>query len=143
MMVQASEDMCEDSAVPTDSHSTPNITQPSTSKPQKRSQDGNKGRDSGPTEAFCPRLQEKFDLEENQDCSSTGDASLKKREDVIQTGRGQIETLMVNAHALVVRLQGMTDDNRFEPERPLKKKDQVALDEEMARNLEAQMQAEL
>ncbi|GJU12104.1 hypothetical protein Tco_1134500 [Tanacetum coccineum] len=30
-----------------------------------------------------------------------------------------------------------------EPERPLKKKDQVALDEEMARNLEAQMQAEL
>ncbi|GKD97374.1 hypothetical protein Tco_1381271, partial [Tanacetum coccineum] len=31
----------------------------------------------------------------------------------------------------------------FEPERPLKKKDQVALDEEMARNLEAQLQAEL
>ncbi|GJZ28434.1 hypothetical protein Tco_0573081 [Tanacetum coccineum] len=30
-----------------------------------------------------------------------------------------------------------------EPEVPLKKKDQVALDEEMARNLEAQMQAEL
>ncbi|GKB36040.1 hypothetical protein Tco_0880982, partial [Tanacetum coccineum] len=30
-----------------------------------------------------------------------------------------------------------------EPERPLKKKDQVALDEEMARNLEGQMQAEL
>ncbi|GJT04808.1 hypothetical protein Tco_0839270 [Tanacetum coccineum] len=30
-----------------------------------------------------------------------------------------------------------------EPARPLKKKDQVVLDEEMARNLEAQMQAEL
>ncbi|GJT76942.1 hypothetical protein Tco_1043667 [Tanacetum coccineum] len=30
-----------------------------------------------------------------------------------------------------------------EPEVPLKKKDQVALDEEMARNLEAQLQAEL
>ncbi|GKB30870.1 hypothetical protein Tco_0870271, partial [Tanacetum coccineum] len=30
-----------------------------------------------------------------------------------------------------------------EPKRPLKKKDQVALDEEMPRNLEAQMQAEL
>ncbi|GJR26926.1 putative ribonuclease H-like domain-containing protein [Tanacetum coccineum] len=30
-----------------------------------------------------------------------------------------------------------------EPERPLKKKDQVSLDEEMARNLEAQMQAKL
>ncbi|GJT88187.1 hypothetical protein Tco_1069904 [Tanacetum coccineum] len=31
----------------------------------------------------------------------------------------------------------------MEPEVPLKKKDQVALDEEMARNLEAQLQAEL
>ncbi|GJW28540.1 hypothetical protein Tco_0045415 [Tanacetum coccineum] len=30
-----------------------------------------------------------------------------------------------------------------EPEVPLKKKDQVALDEEMARNLEAQLQAKL
>ncbi|GKC93458.1 hypothetical protein Tco_1158900, partial [Tanacetum coccineum] len=30
-----------------------------------------------------------------------------------------------------------------EPEKPLKKKDQIALDEEMARNLKAQMQAEL
>ncbi|GKC95167.1 hypothetical protein Tco_1160609, partial [Tanacetum coccineum] len=30
-----------------------------------------------------------------------------------------------------------------EPEVPLKKKDQVALDEEMSRNLEAQLQAEL
>ncbi|GJY13450.1 hypothetical protein Tco_0382759 [Tanacetum coccineum] len=30
-----------------------------------------------------------------------------------------------------------------EPEKPLKKKDQIALDEEMARNLEAHMQAEL
>ncbi|GJR26015.1 hypothetical protein Tco_1102247 [Tanacetum coccineum] len=30
-----------------------------------------------------------------------------------------------------------------EPKRPLKKKDQVALDEEMARNIEAQMQAKL
>ncbi|GJZ99914.1 hypothetical protein Tco_0672465 [Tanacetum coccineum] len=36
MMVQASEDMCEDLAGPTDSHSTPIITQPSSSKPQKK-----------------------------------------------------------------------------------------------------------
>ncbi|GJX78469.1 hypothetical protein Tco_0326618, partial [Tanacetum coccineum] len=36
MMVQASEDMGEDSAAPTDSHSTPIITQPSLSKPQKK-----------------------------------------------------------------------------------------------------------
>ncbi|GJT49098.1 hypothetical protein Tco_0975255 [Tanacetum coccineum] len=30
-----------------------------------------------------------------------------------------------------------------EPEKPLKKKDQIAMDEEVARNLEAQLQAEL
>ncbi|GJS24529.1 hypothetical protein Tco_0453161 [Tanacetum coccineum] len=36
MMVQAPEDMGEDSAAPTDSHSTPIITQPSSSKPQKK-----------------------------------------------------------------------------------------------------------
>ncbi|GJV75597.1 hypothetical protein Tco_1507181 [Tanacetum coccineum] len=34
-------------------------------------------------------------------------------------------------------------DQEEQPEVPLKKKDQVALDEEMARNLEAQLQAEL
>ncbi|GKA72102.1 hypothetical protein Tco_0778318 [Tanacetum coccineum] len=36
MMVQAPEDMGKDSAAPTDSHSTPIITQPSSSKPQKK-----------------------------------------------------------------------------------------------------------
>ncbi|GJS51552.1 hypothetical protein Tco_0624914 [Tanacetum coccineum] len=36
MMVQATEDMGEDSAVPTDSHSTPIHTQPSSSKPQNK-----------------------------------------------------------------------------------------------------------
>ncbi|GKE59057.1 hypothetical protein Tco_1498242, partial [Tanacetum coccineum] len=36
MMVQAPEDMGEDSAAPTDSHSTPIITQPLSSKPQKK-----------------------------------------------------------------------------------------------------------
>nr|GEU55668.1 hypothetical protein [Tanacetum cinerariifolium] len=30
-----------------------------------------------------------------------------------------------------------------EPEKPLKKKDQIAFDEEVARNLEAQMKAEI
>ncbi|GJR40100.1 hypothetical protein Tco_1215784 [Tanacetum coccineum] len=36
MMVQATEDMGADSATPTDSHSTSIITQPSSSKPQKK-----------------------------------------------------------------------------------------------------------
>ncbi|GKA11072.1 hypothetical protein Tco_0690505 [Tanacetum coccineum] len=48
MMVQAPEDMGEDSAAPTDSHSTPIITQPSSSKPQKKKSKRKQRKDSGP-----------------------------------------------------------------------------------------------
>ncbi|GKB32518.1 ribonuclease H-like domain-containing protein [Tanacetum coccineum] len=44
IMVQASEDIGEDSAAPTDSHSTLIITQPSSSKPQKKKSRRKKGR---------------------------------------------------------------------------------------------------
>ncbi|GJR72164.1 hypothetical protein Tco_0084529 [Tanacetum coccineum] len=49
MMVQAPKDMGEDSAAPTDSHSTPIITQPSSSKPQKKKFKMKQRKDSGPT----------------------------------------------------------------------------------------------
>ncbi|GJR59391.1 hypothetical protein Tco_1501553 [Tanacetum coccineum] len=49
MMVQASEDMGEDSAAPIDSHSAPIITQPSSSKPQKKKSRRKQRKDSGPT----------------------------------------------------------------------------------------------
>ncbi|GJZ54225.1 hypothetical protein Tco_0609110 [Tanacetum coccineum] len=50
MMVQATEDMGEDSVAPTDSHSTPIHTQPSLSKPQKKKSRRKQRKDSGPTE---------------------------------------------------------------------------------------------
>ncbi|GJZ70523.1 hypothetical protein Tco_0634073 [Tanacetum coccineum] len=50
MMVQVPEDMGEDSAAPTDSHSTPIITQPSSSKPQKKKSNRKQRKDSGTTE---------------------------------------------------------------------------------------------
>ncbi|GJZ79593.1 hypothetical protein Tco_0644430 [Tanacetum coccineum] len=50
MMIQASEDMGEDSAAPSDSHSTPIISQPSSSKPQKKKSRRKQRKDSGPTE---------------------------------------------------------------------------------------------
>ncbi|GJU25521.1 hypothetical protein Tco_1164142 [Tanacetum coccineum] len=50
MMVQAPEDMGEDLAAPTDSYSTPIITQPSSSKPQKKQSRRKQGKDNGPTE---------------------------------------------------------------------------------------------
>ncbi|GJU63148.1 hypothetical protein Tco_1244983 [Tanacetum coccineum] len=50
MMVQATKDMGADSATPTDSHSTPIITQPSSSKPQKKKSRRKQRKDSAPTE---------------------------------------------------------------------------------------------
>ncbi|GJR12688.1 putative ribonuclease H-like domain-containing protein [Tanacetum coccineum] len=49
MMIQASEDMGEDSTAPSDSHSTPIISQPSSSKPQKKPRRKQR-KDSVPTE---------------------------------------------------------------------------------------------
>ncbi|GJX88936.1 hypothetical protein Tco_0340950 [Tanacetum coccineum] len=48
-MLQAPEDMGKDSAAPTDSHSTLIITQPSSSKPQKKKSRRKQRKDSGPT----------------------------------------------------------------------------------------------
>ncbi|GKD18993.1 hypothetical protein Tco_1208151, partial [Tanacetum coccineum] len=62
MMVQATEDMGKDSATPFDSHSTPIISQPSSSKPQKKN------------------LQEKvLNLEKAKTAQAKEIASLKKR----------------------------------------------------------------
>ncbi|GJZ38943.1 hypothetical protein Tco_0585506 [Tanacetum coccineum] len=47
---EAPEEMGEDSVAPTDSHSTPIITQPSSSKPQKKKSRRKQRKDSGPTE---------------------------------------------------------------------------------------------
>ncbi|GJZ08172.1 hypothetical protein Tco_0542455 [Tanacetum coccineum] len=42
-----------------------------------------------------------------------------------------------------LRVKDKGKGKMVEPKKPLKKKDQIALDEEMAKNLEAQMQTEL
>ncbi|GJS50137.1 hypothetical protein Tco_0600258 [Tanacetum coccineum] len=59
MMVQAPEDMGEDSAAPNDSHSIPIITQPSSSKPQKKQSRRKQRKDSGPTEPILDEYSEK------------------------------------------------------------------------------------
>ncbi|GJR11087.1 hypothetical protein Tco_0793739 [Tanacetum coccineum] len=56
MMVQAPEYMGENLAAPTDSHSTPIITQPSSSKPQKKKSKRKQRKDSGPTEPIPDEL---------------------------------------------------------------------------------------
>ncbi|GJX44899.1 hypothetical protein Tco_0261575 [Tanacetum coccineum] len=275
MMIQASEDMGADSTAPSDSHSTPIISQPSSSKPQKKKSKRKQRKDNGPTDPvtdeahvftpsydppqsgedsmqlselmnLCTNLQERvLDLEKAKTAQAKETASLKKRvkqlekrrklrtsrlkrlrkEDASKQGR-KISDLDANAEVtLVDKTQEMNKDNLMfdtvpvlkipdelnlaqtfieiktakpkpvttavttvtsirprakgiifhdqeeqapastktfsslqshlpqvkdkgkgkmvELKKPLKKKDQVALDEEMARNHEAQMQAEL
>ncbi|GJR58686.1 hypothetical protein Tco_1500848 [Tanacetum coccineum] len=66
MMVQATEDMVADSATPTDSHSTPIITQPSSLKPQKK-------------KSKRKQRKEVLDLEKAKTTQAKEITSLKKR----------------------------------------------------------------
>ncbi|GJW36080.1 putative ribonuclease H-like domain-containing protein [Tanacetum coccineum] len=70
MMVQALEDLGKDSAAPTDSHSIPIITQPSSSKPQKKKSRRKQRKDSGPTELSLMSVRNKGD---SNDTSSTNE----------------------------------------------------------------------
>ncbi|GJX79634.1 hypothetical protein Tco_0327783, partial [Tanacetum coccineum] len=217
MIVQAIEDIGEDSAAPSDSHSTPIISQPSSSKPQKKKSRRKQRKDSGPTEPvtdeahvstpsydppqsgkdsiklsklmnLCTNLQEKvLNLVKAKTAQAKKITSLKKRVKQLEKRRKsrplglrrlrkgrKIKDLNADAKVnLVNETEEMNDENLMfdtcvleeqeiefekmvesqykrdkgkgkivEPEVPLKKKDQVALDEEMARNLKAQLQAE-
>ncbi|GJZ38028.1 hypothetical protein Tco_0584219 [Tanacetum coccineum] len=266
MMVQYTEDMVAGSATPTDSHSTTIITQPSSSKPQKKKSIRKQRKDSAPTEptteettpeehvstpsydpppsgedimqlaelmSLCTNLQEKvLDLEKAKTAQAKEITSLKKRVKQLEKRRmsrtsglrrlrkvgsssriessndaslGVLEeheiefekvvkepvvsvatttksipvstvepvtTAATTVTSVRPRAKGIifydqeeqvpTSTKTFsssqsqlaqvkdkgkgkmvEPKVPLKKKVQVALDEEMARNLEAQLQAEL
>ncbi|GKB03623.1 putative ribonuclease H-like domain-containing protein, partial [Tanacetum coccineum] len=109
MMIHASEDMGEDSTAPSDSQSTPIISQPSSSKRQKKKSRRKQRKNSGPTEPvtneahvstpsydppqsgensmqlselmnLCTSLQEKdLDLEKAETAQAKEIASLKKR----------------------------------------------------------------
>ncbi|GJU92078.1 hypothetical protein Tco_1304501 [Tanacetum coccineum] len=84
MMVQASEDMGEDSAAPTDSHSTHIITQPSSSKLQKKKSRRKQRKDNGPIEpvtnmATNEAHEKVLDLEKARTAQAKDIASLKKR----------------------------------------------------------------
>ncbi|GJQ90925.1 hypothetical protein Tco_0002064 [Tanacetum coccineum] len=261
MMVQAPEDMGEDLVAPTDPHPTPIITQPSSSKPQKKQSRRKQKKDSGLTEpitdeatneehvstpfydlpqsgedrlqltelmSLCTNLQKQvLDLEEAKTAQAKEIASLKKRgrkiadinqdaevtlidetqgrsndnlmfdtgvldmaekevdmakkdvstTDSITTASEAITTASVDAVTTATTITTTTrpkargvvvqEPSEFttttlpsqalqlprakdkgkakivEPKKPLKRKDQIAFDEEVARNLEAQLQAEL
>ncbi|GJX67700.1 hypothetical protein Tco_0303427 [Tanacetum coccineum] len=238
MMIQASEDMGEDSAAPSNSHPTPIISQPSLSKPQKKKSKRKQRKDSGPTEPVTDEAHvstPSYDPPQSAKTSQAKEiASLKKRVKQLEKKKN-LRTLRLKEIkeevTLVDETQEMNDDNMMfdtgvleeqekevaekeasaaypvttanvevttanaptttideltlaqtlieikaakpkvvtsaatittttrpkargvakdkgkakmvKPEKPLKKKDQIAIDEEVARNLEAQLQAEL
>ncbi|GJY28393.1 hypothetical protein Tco_0404160 [Tanacetum coccineum] len=194
MMVQATEDMGEDSAAPTDSHSTPIHTQPSSSKPQKKKSRRKQRKDSGPTSGNPERLPIRMHvvpfivlaLKTTKSNQALEIESLKRRVKSLEKRRtsrtpgfkrlrmvGSASRLLLSAattttttkpkaRGVVVQetsefkttsspsqasqLPQAKDKGKakmVEPEKPLKKKDQIAMDEEVARNLKAQLQAEL
>ncbi|GJT64786.1 putative ribonuclease H-like domain-containing protein [Tanacetum coccineum] len=228
--LEAPEDTGEDSAAPTDSYSTPIITQPSSSKPQKKkSKKETENGQCGPIEAYPdePTNVETISTP-SVDHPQSGEVVLEEQEiefekvvkepvvsvatttksipvsaadpvttagEVVTTASASVEipdeltlaqtlieiktakpkpvtTAVTTVTSVKPRAKGIIFHDQeeqvpastktfsssqsqlpqvkdkgkgkmVEPERPLKKKDQVALDEEMARNLEAQMQAEL
>ncbi|GJY75617.1 hypothetical protein Tco_0480733 [Tanacetum coccineum] len=81
MMVQAPEDMGEDSAAPTDSHLTPIITQPSSSKPQKKKSRRKQRKDSGPIEPITDgATNEEHIPTSSYDPPQSGEDSLQRNE---------------------------------------------------------------
>ncbi|GJX36201.1 hypothetical protein Tco_0247758 [Tanacetum coccineum] len=204
MMVQANQEEGADSATPIDSHSTPIITQPSSSKPQKKKSTRKQRKDSVPTKSTTEETTLKENsrvlaLETTKSNQALEIKSLKRRleeqekdvdekevsvvdpvttaSEVVTTPN--VEVTIVNAPTTTIdeltlaqtlieikaakpkaitsattttttrpKARGLYAKDKgkgimVKPKVPLKKKDQVALDEEMARNLEAQLQAEL
>ncbi|GKB94693.1 hypothetical protein Tco_0980830 [Tanacetum coccineum] len=82
MMVQATEDMGADSATPTDSHSTPIITQPSSSKPQKKKPRRKQRKDSASTEPTTEEiiLEEHISLYPSYDPPPSGEDRMQPYE---------------------------------------------------------------
>ncbi|GJR00204.1 hypothetical protein Tco_0523188 [Tanacetum coccineum] len=214
MMIQASEDLGEDSVAPSDSHSTPINSQLSSFNLKRRSQGGNRektlvlqslslmrlmylplsmihlkvtaqAKEITSLKKRVKQLEKRKKLRtqglkrlrkvgSTSRVESSNDVNLGAQEDASKQWRkitdldadakekgvaekevkqekevAEKEVTTANAHAPTTTINELTlakdkgKEIMVEPERPLKKKDQVALDEEMARNLEAQMQAKL
>nr|GEW58485.1 putative ribonuclease H-like domain-containing protein [Tanacetum cinerariifolium] len=159
MMVQPQEDMGKDSEIPTNSHHTPTVTQPSTSsQPQQK----HKSKKSKKRITEVPQLSDStHDVADEHETTTSNDPLLNGRND-----QDMFDTSILDDEEVVAEKEVSTADpvptadavrgvNRvdpakdkgkpimIEPEIPLKRKDQIMNDEEVARNLEAQMQAEL
>nr|GEY40914.1 hypothetical protein [Tanacetum cinerariifolium] len=207
MMVQPQEG--EDSKIPTDSHHTPTVTQPSTSfQPQQKQKSKKSKKRIIKANKKTHKLKRLYKIGSSIRVESSEDAGLGDQEDASKKGRMVKDLDADEGVALVDETQGRNDQDMLDtsifdddevvaekevstakvvpttdevvttvgvkvkpsetstqtpidssqqsskakdkskakmidPEQPLKKKDQIMIDEEVAKNLEAHMQAEL
>nr|GEV82357.1 hypothetical protein [Tanacetum cinerariifolium] len=154
MMVQPQEDRGKDSKIPIDSHHTPNVPQPSTSfqpqqkqkskKSKKKITEGRSDQDMFDTSI----LDDKEVVAEKE--VNTVDPVFTTGEVVTTIGKGDCDARAIwntytNTNRFFSTIKGYCKDKAkmIEPEKPLKRKDKIMIGEEVARNLKAQMQAEL
>ncbi|GJX67551.1 putative ribonuclease H-like domain-containing protein [Tanacetum coccineum] len=162
MMIQALEDMGEDLAAPSDSHSIPIISQPSSSKPQKKKSRRKQRKESGPTEPvtdeahvstpsydlpqsgedsmqllelmnLCTSLQEKvLDFEKAKTAQAKEISSLKKREDASKQGRKIVDLNSDAEVTLVDETQEMNDENLMFDTDMLKEQEKEVAEKEVS-----------
>nr|GEY60561.1 putative ribonuclease H-like domain-containing protein [Tanacetum cinerariifolium] len=164
MMVNAQEEVCEGLGLHTDSHHTPSDTHPSSSKHQKKITPKRKQRQA--TEVHSPSseilVEESLPTPSN-DTLPSGEDSIQLNELMIfyinlqQQGRMhdvdmfKVDDLEVTAASVedsAAPTTATTVDDKgkpkmIKPKKPLKKKDQITLDEEMARTIEVKMKAKI
>ncbi|GKA84706.1 hypothetical protein Tco_0806360 [Tanacetum coccineum] len=94
MVVQAQEEMGEGSAMPTDPHHTPIITQPSSSQRQRKQKSRRpKEKDTQELMDFCTKLQQRvLDLENTKTAQAQEITSLKKRVKKLEKKGGEDES---------------------------------------------------
>nr|GEW12213.1 copia protein [Tanacetum cinerariifolium] len=165
MMVQPQEDMGKDSEIPTDSHHTPTVTQPSTSsQPQqkhksKKSKKGSLRFLNLVTLLMMWQMSMRLPLpmihnsvgrndQDMFDTSILDDEEVVAEKEVstadpVHTADAVVTTIGDVVTTAGVKAKDKGKSKMIELEIPLKRKDQIMIDEEVARNLEAQVQAEL
>nr|GEW32013.1 hypothetical protein [Tanacetum cinerariifolium] len=158
------EEVGEGLEVPTDIHHTPIVTKPLSSQPPKKKKSKRKQRKKIEVPHTKPQTEESVPTTSNDRLPSgrmneeemfgvddlEGDeilidikAAKSKARGVIVQELGKFQTTSFSQPSQLPQAKDKGKGIMVEPEKPLKKKDQTAFDEEVARNLEAQMKAKM
>nr|GFA80430.1 hypothetical protein [Tanacetum cinerariifolium] len=152
MMVQAPKEVGE---IPIDTQDTPILTQPSSSQPQTKHKLRRKQRKEIEVSHDEPPTEEHIPTPSHDPLASAGenveqDATVAKKDVSIAVDKVVTTVDDVEITTAATTPQTSKDDAKdkgkeimVEPEKPLKKKDQIVTNEEISRKLEAQMKAKI